>query len=181
MVIWSDDLDSIIPTCRDFEDRLIKLLWRSRPPMSQYSTSVPGSVSGHGSVRDFTGATGLLDGAHLATRLGGSNRDSRGSGTDTATGESAGAGAGDVEKGVGAGEMDEKKRGWFRRKGGRRKRAVAEDRPIRLFAPVYNGIAGALSFCASFRVVLDGMLEADGGGDSLHGLWCQHSPPGVGP
>lgn len=51
LVVWSDSIDTIIPTCHDFEERLIKLLWRSRPgafpgshPTS--STSHPASVSG---------------------------------------------------------------------------------------------------------------------------------------
>ncbi|KAI0746494.1 glycosyl transferase family group 2-domain-containing protein [Daedaleopsis nitida] len=56
LVVWSDSIDSIIPICRDFEERLIKLLWRSRPgafpgshPTSSTShpASAAGSVSGH--------------------------------------------------------------------------------------------------------------------------------------
>ncbi|KAH9975273.1 glycosyl transferase family group 2-domain-containing protein [Lactifluus volemus] len=31
LVVWADGPDTIIPTCNDFEDRLIKLLWRARP------------------------------------------------------------------------------------------------------------------------------------------------------
>ena len=30
MVVWTYDLDSIIPTCRDFEEKLIKLVWNQR-------------------------------------------------------------------------------------------------------------------------------------------------------
>ncbi|KAG1740933.1 glycosyl transferase family group 2-domain-containing protein [Suillus lakei] len=33
LVVWSDSLDTIIPIARDFEDRLIRLLWRTRPPL----------------------------------------------------------------------------------------------------------------------------------------------------
>ncbi|KAI0763980.1 glycosyl transferase family group 2-domain-containing protein [Trametes elegans] len=56
LVVWSDTIDTIIPICQDFEERLIKLLWRSRPggfpgshPTSTNShpASVSGSVSGH--------------------------------------------------------------------------------------------------------------------------------------
>lgn len=32
LVVWSDSLDTIIPIARDFEDRLIRLLWRTKPP-----------------------------------------------------------------------------------------------------------------------------------------------------
>ena len=50
LVVWSDSLDTIIPIARDFEDRLIRLLWRSRPALtsSMISTpSAPASASGH--------------------------------------------------------------------------------------------------------------------------------------
>lgn len=50
LVVWSDSLDSIVPIARDFEDRLIRLLWRNRAPVFspvQTSSSVPDSVSSH--------------------------------------------------------------------------------------------------------------------------------------
>lgn len=50
LVVWSDSLDTIIPIARDFEDRLIRLLWRNRPLLtsSMISTpSAPASTSGH--------------------------------------------------------------------------------------------------------------------------------------
>ncbi|KIJ60764.1 hypothetical protein HYDPIDRAFT_98170 [Hydnomerulius pinastri MD-312] len=51
LVVWSDSLDAIVPVARDFEERLIRLLWRNRPllPSSTFSStpSAPGSVSGH--------------------------------------------------------------------------------------------------------------------------------------
>ena len=53
LVVWSDSLDTIIPIARDFEDRLIRLLWRNRPPLtsSVISTpSAPASSSGHSNL-----------------------------------------------------------------------------------------------------------------------------------
>lgn len=46
LVLWTNDLDSIIPLCRDFEARLIKLVWRIRgtisvPPSELSSSSSP--------------------------------------------------------------------------------------------------------------------------------------------
>lgn len=149
MIIWSDDLDSIIPTCRDFEDRIIKLLWRQRPPMSAYASSVGGSMSGHGSVRD------LHMGDSLLSPHGLTNRDSRGSSNvhSSSNGVTTVDGA-DLEKQAGMesdeSSLDEKttKRGWC---GLGKKRKVVrkrtEDRPIRMFAPVYNGLATGLSLC----------------------------------
>lgn len=184
MVIWSDDLDSIIPTCKDFEDRLIKLLWRSRPaaPPSlvsstapsarSYPTSVAGSVSGHGHASD--------GGALLAGAAG-----DRNSGASTVPGSNLSASAGarpsglgaDLEKGGMGGmgmaddesdselHVDEKPeaprgRGWFgfgkrklterekRRRERIRERMLVDERGVKMYAPVYNGVAAALSVCA---------------------------------
>lgn len=46
LVLWSDDLDSIIPLCSDFEAKLIKLVWRARgtisvPPSELSSSIIP--------------------------------------------------------------------------------------------------------------------------------------------
>ncbi|KAG0701465.1 glycosyl transferase family group 2-domain-containing protein [Suillus ampliporus] len=34
LILWSDNLDNIIPLCRDFEEKLIKLVWRQRAAIS---------------------------------------------------------------------------------------------------------------------------------------------------
>ncbi|KAE9409847.1 hypothetical protein BT96DRAFT_953206 [Gymnopus androsaceus JB14] len=47
MVVWSGSLDRIIPICQDFDDRLIKLLWRTKQPSSSMHTQ---SFIGGGSV-----------------------------------------------------------------------------------------------------------------------------------
>jgi hypothetical protein len=39
LIAWSDLLDSIILACRNFKERLIKLLWRSRPAVGALSAS----------------------------------------------------------------------------------------------------------------------------------------------
>jgi len=31
LVVWTDNLDTIVPQCKDFEEKLMKLVWRSRP------------------------------------------------------------------------------------------------------------------------------------------------------
>lgn len=40
LVVWADNLDNIIPICRDFEDKLIKLVWRVRPPLSSSASAM---------------------------------------------------------------------------------------------------------------------------------------------
>jgi hypothetical protein len=60
MIIWSESLDRIVPTCNDFEDRLIKLLWRSRPSaapsstLASHSTTTPSVRSATPSVEVST-------------------------------------------------------------------------------------------------------------------------------
>lgn len=160
MVVWSDDLDDIVPTCKDFEDRLIKLLWRSRPAplplssVSSYPTTATGSVSGHGPSRNSVTPSDLVAAneklIHADEKRGTSSVASAG-GARTTRRDSSGLliSGGDLEKGEGDGEeeevVDEKgKRGLFGRK---KKAKKGQDRPVRLFAPVYNGFAAALSIC----------------------------------
>ncbi|KAI0267998.1 glycosyl transferase family group 2-domain-containing protein [Russula aff. rugulosa BPL654] len=47
LVVWSDNLDTIIPICRDFEDNLIKLVWSRRHALTGLTPepSIAGGVS----------------------------------------------------------------------------------------------------------------------------------------
>lgn len=48
LILWSDSLDDIIPLCRDFEDKLIKLVWRQRATVSAApSDIIPSTVPSH--------------------------------------------------------------------------------------------------------------------------------------
>jgi hypothetical protein len=133
LVVWSDTLDNIIPTCHDFEERLIKLLWRSRPPMSALSHSShqgsqTGSVSGH---------------SHSAMA-----QPSRLSALANAAVAGSAVSLNDPEKGLDSDrKVTKTRRTWY----GRKRTIVIdptepEARPARLFAPFYNGIAAGLSF-----------------------------------
>lgn len=44
LVLWSNDLDGIIPQCRDFEARLIKLVWRARGLISAATSELSSSI-----------------------------------------------------------------------------------------------------------------------------------------
>jgi hypothetical protein len=44
LVVWADDLDSIIPLAHDFENKLIKLVWRSRVALSVISNGTTGTT-----------------------------------------------------------------------------------------------------------------------------------------
>ncbi|EIW53034.1 uncharacterized protein TRAVEDRAFT_175203 [Trametes versicolor FP-101664 SS1] len=45
LVVWSYNLDSIIPTCRDFEDKLIKLVWKRRSAFASLASSIAPSTA----------------------------------------------------------------------------------------------------------------------------------------
>ncbi|KAF8346389.1 glycosyl transferase family group 2-domain-containing protein [Amanita rubescens] len=37
LIVWSDSLDLVVPQCKEFEEKLMKLIWRSRPATSASS------------------------------------------------------------------------------------------------------------------------------------------------
>ncbi|PPQ75054.1 hypothetical protein CVT26_012056 [Gymnopilus dilepis] len=188
MVIWSESLDRIVPLCQDFEERLIKLLWRSRP--QQHASSYHGtSASAAGSVNDHSSAEALgpnggfgAGSMGMGARTPGSRppsmfRGGAGSirkglygeqGREYDPDEPAALGLSSTEKG-----LDEKasssaedptrvhrqryKRTWYGKKvlvpvqeraGGIEDLEAfggEERRPIRLYAPLYSGLAAGLA------------------------------------
>ncbi|KAG5643831.1 hypothetical protein DXG03_009562 [Asterophora parasitica] len=45
LIAWSDDLDSIVPLCSEFEEKIMKLVWRSRTNPASIVTSATTSTS----------------------------------------------------------------------------------------------------------------------------------------
>ncbi|KZT65726.1 hypothetical protein DAEQUDRAFT_731159 [Daedalea quercina L-15889] len=123
LVVWSYALDTIIPTCRDFEEKLIQLVWKHR---SAFSGSLASSIASSTNVS--TSNINLTEKTRRSAVV--------------------------TEKEVA--ELTEnkekskpKKRNcgifsyWVSAKDDVEK--TASNRPIRLFAPVYGGLAAALS------------------------------------
>ncbi|EJF59432.1 hypothetical protein DICSQDRAFT_108818 [Dichomitus squalens LYAD-421 SS1] len=55
MVVWTYDLDSIIPTCRDFEEKLIKLVWTRRSAFASLASSAaPSTVASNVNLTEKT-------------------------------------------------------------------------------------------------------------------------------
>ena len=44
-MVWADELDRIIPLCAEFEEKIMKLVWRFRPPAPSIVTSTTNSVT----------------------------------------------------------------------------------------------------------------------------------------
>lgn len=153
LVVWADGPDTIIPTCNDFEERLIKLLWRARPGFgatpsaSSHPASCADSASGH-SLIPVTGR-GSATPSERRVPLGRSS-----SGADAIKE--------DVEKALSkASAVRTTKRRWYGKrvivKENRLPNAedaielefASEKRPAMLYSPLYNGIAAALSLSQS--------------------------------
>lgn len=96
MIIWSESLDRIIPLCQEFEERLIKLLWRSRPLLktpSASSTHYHGGMSGgssnagHGNGSLFgypgSGSVEALPLSHAGPKSGNGNGNNNNNGNGT--------------------------------------------------------------------------------------------------
>lgn len=190
MVIWSEDLDNIVPMCNDFEERLIKLLWRSRPlgaTTATISSSLDPSVNDHGSIEAISSSKPL-------SRVG-SRPTSLRTGPRVYGMEDVGLGATD-EKGKSK-EKDKEdscddvkvkktKRTWYGKK-----YEVEVDlesqlgkRPTKLYAPFYNGLATALSLGLSlvmyFFLNLSDLSQSSSAmvseRCSMNGLWTVLSP-----
>ena len=125
LVVWAYNLDDIIPTCTDFEDKLIKLVWAQRVISTSAAPSivVTSSDSGLNEKQDEKHVIDEKQDAAVAAK-----QDS------AMKGESRLFGLGY----------------WFSDSDDVEKTAQGpSDRPVRLFAPVYGGVAAALSICRS--------------------------------
>lgn len=155
MVIWSESLERIVPTCHDFDERLIKLLWRSRLPLSRAGTSSPASSSVTPSVDGHTPSF-TAEGKPLS-RVGSAQAISlRHAGVHSRVYGMNGDETMVDEKGKGKEKLDEGetihhpkkiKRTWYGKKYEQEIDLECQytKRPTRLFAPFYNGVAAAMS------------------------------------
>lgn len=157
LIVWSYNLDNIIPTCRDFEEKLIKFVWHRRlESVSMASTTV--SLSNTSSGVNLTEAS--------KEQPAETKEEPNSAGADTVRSK-----AGKKSRFWGlsywvADKVDVEK--------------IAEGpspRPIRLFAPVYNGFGVAMSICGCspyFHV-----FATDGRYPSLHRQWCIRFTPRI--
>jgi hypothetical protein len=159
--VWADGPDTIIPTCNDFEERLIKLLWRARPGFGATpSSSHPASYADSNSAHSLVGVTGRGSAAPSERRVPVVRSTPRSTPAADASKE-------DVEKAFAKAVGEPQtvrtvKRRWYG------KRIVVEEkqfedesepelgygpekRPALLYAPVYNGLAAGLAFCKVSR------------------------------
>ena len=183
MVIWSESLDRIIPLCQEFEERLIKLLWRSRPLHNSSSASSThhqgavgaGSSAGHGNESllgcPVSGSVEALPGPNGTNGNGNRNSVTLVKGLYGEQGREFDEEKDEKEKdAVVSGHLnghnnDQKsedsernditrgyKRTWYGKKVFVPPSSKQDDlerygerRPIRLYAPLYNGLAAGIA------------------------------------
>jgi len=134
VVLWTEDLDQIIPMCKEFNEKLMKYVWRTREKIHSTSTSVapsvaPSATASNMNLNDlqpssFPGAGARADSAASTPEQTNPQKsrtckilDWRR--TTSKTNEV------DPEKGA----------------------DLPPSRPMRLLAPIYGGLAAALSLC----------------------------------
>ncbi|KAI0739936.1 glycosyl transferase family group 2-domain-containing protein [Daedaleopsis nitida] len=154
MVVWTYDLDSIIPTCRDFEEKLIKLVWQRRSAFASLASSAaPSTTASDVNLTEKTRAA--ADDA--------AEKEAKSANPNTI-----------VLKPKEIKQPSNKKRScdifgyWKADASDLEKTAEGPSaRPIRLFAPVYSGIGAGLSlfFIGSGVSVLleEAMLDGNWG------------------
>ncbi|KAI0074901.1 hypothetical protein K474DRAFT_1647395 [Panus rudis PR-1116 ss-1] len=126
LVVWTYNLDDIIPACKDFEDKLIKLVWKRRSLFLSDMSSTIGSQSS-----DESGKAVASEPASVSEKEAQQSKENENftSSKDKAKPRS--------RCGLGY---------WFTKKEDVEKIATGPSaRPIRLFTPFYAGLAAALS------------------------------------
>ena len=127
MVVWTDDFDTIIPLAREFEEKLIKLVWKNRLAYSAPS-SAQQSIAGTSSNVGLNEKTGSSTPEPTARDKVPKKKSKWSFGWKLSSKEPA------VPK-----DQDPEKGG-----------PEYITRRMRMFAPFYNGLGCALSICRFF-------------------------------
>ncbi|KAJ7850100.1 glycosyl transferase family group 2-domain-containing protein [Mycena leptocephala] len=153
LIVWSDDIDNIVPLCADFEEKLMKLVWRSRTRSTHGSASVItsgsiGTASATASVAPSTSASTTASDVNLAS----TDPGKMASVAEAAAVIQSQSEKATAKKGWGwSWKLSSKKSASATKGGDPEKGANAvsetgrEARPIRLFAPIYGGLGAGLS------------------------------------
>jgi hypothetical protein len=163
--VWADGPDTIIPTCNDFEERLIKLLWRARPGFGATpSSSHPASYADSNSAHSLIGVTSRGSAAPSERRVpvGRSTPVAHTSKEDVEKAFTKAVGEPQAVRTV--------KRRWYGKRvvveeqqfpdAGEKSENQAENelgygpekRPAMLYAPLYNGLAAGLAIGKVSRI-----------------------------
>lgn len=146
MVVWSDNLDDIVQLCRDFQNKVMKLVWKQRGAIE--SVSLTGSPSTSVSPSTTASEVNLIHKAKQATALA----------KETGDAAAAALAASANEKSASSPPV---KKGW-RWNPFKRSSPAEQDvergntpaaRPTRLLAAVQSGLAAALAICTLLDLI----------------------------
>jgi hypothetical protein len=142
LVAWTDELDQIVPLCKEFEHKVVQLVWHTRPAsraMFGAASMSPSMISSHGFMND---------------KIVEVDEDDEGKDIDLP----------ELAKGAPpTGPPPKRSFFSFGRKSKKNATTTTSDpekmngvepRPMRLIAPVYNGLAAAFSLCESIDILL---------------------------
>lgn len=154
LIVWSDDIDNIVPLCQDFEEKLMKLVWRAR--VTTGSSSIITSGSATGSVAPSTTASDV----NLTEKAPASMP----SVADAATLAEKDRAKPKSKWSWKLGKKDSSPPASSQRDPEKQSSSGREARPIRLFAPFYGGLGAGLSvfFVASGLSMLVNEWRLDG-------------------
>jgi len=141
LVVWSDDLDQIVPLCNSFDDKLMKYVWqwtRHNHSVSIATLASNSSVpSATGSNVNLTEKTKVIDNIVTLSELVDKEKEDCSSETPPVA-------------------LPKQSSGWGWRLSPKKKSAEPSDaekgtdrqaRPVRLFAPFYIGAGAGLALC----------------------------------
>jgi cellulose synthase/poly-beta-1,6-N-acetylglucosamine synthase-like glycosyltransferase len=189
LVVWADGPDTIIPTCNDFEERLIKLLWRARPGFGATpSSSHPASYADSNSAHSLIGVTSRGSAAPSERRVpvGRSTPVAHTSKEDVEKAFTKAVGEPQAVRTV--------KRRWYGKRvvveeqqfpdAGEKSENQAENelgygpekRPAMLYAPLYNGLAAGLAIVFIGNGVKNLLVEWRQDGKFTHFILCAALP-----
>jgi len=173
MIVWADSIETIILLCADFDARLIKQLWRTRPKSAMNTPT--SSVIGHATPMT-SGTLGSASGSGRGLLGAAGGRGAQSADLEKRPSEEKFA-----ERKVEMEQMQtKKKRTWYGRQyvpadkeksgEGGDESEEQERRPIALFSPVYNGLAAGLALGSS--ILLSTVIVSDDGVGSVY--WERH-------
>ena len=143
LVVWADGLDQIIPLCKSFDEKLMKLAWRSKA--NSFTPSILSSPSPSNSSAPSTNASNVnLTEKNKMKETG--DIIATFAAEEKAALEAAAAASSPPSK-----ESDEEKLKWFGRNASKIVCDIEKDtkrpRPVRLFASVFIGAGAGLAVC----------------------------------
>lgn len=135
LVVWSYSLDNIIPTCKDFEEKLIQLVWKHRSAFALFGGSTEPSTAASDAYLAEKGTLAVIDEQEVAAIAKEKDTPKKKKKRNCGLGYWV-SNKDDVEKSM----------------------QGPSHRPHRLFSPFYNGLGAALATCKFVVACVSAML-----------------------